>query len=103
MWGFQLWANLPAAHKMMAPRYRGITADQIPEVTLESGITVKIICGQAGGAKGPVQDVVVAPEYYDVSVPANTRFAHPVARGHTALAYVVDGEEYEAGTFIKNK
>ena len=23
MWGFQLWANLPASHKMMDPRYRG--------------------------------------------------------------------------------
>ena len=33
MGGFQLWANLPASHKMMDPRYRGLTADQIPEVT----------------------------------------------------------------------
>ena len=24
MWGFQLWANLPASHKMMDPRYREI-------------------------------------------------------------------------------
>ena len=28
LWGFQLWANLPASHKMTAPRYRGITADR---------------------------------------------------------------------------
>src|SRR6058998_4066865 len=24
MWGFQLWANLPARHKMMDPRYREV-------------------------------------------------------------------------------
>src|SRR3974377_1345135 len=29
MYGFQLWANLPASHKMMDPRYQGITAGQI--------------------------------------------------------------------------
>jgi len=33
MYGFQLWANLPAAHKMMAPRYRDVRAGDIPEVT----------------------------------------------------------------------
>src|SRR5512139_497357 len=43
MWGFQLWANLPASHKMMEPRYRGITASQIPQVTLEGKILVNII------------------------------------------------------------
>jgi redox-sensitive bicupin YhaK (pirin superfamily) len=94
MWGFQLWANLPAASKMMAPRYRGITAQQIPEVALDGGIRVKIICGEVAGTKGPVQDVVVSPEYLDVMVPANTTFTHPVRRGHTAFAYVVDGEGY---------
>src|SRR5664279_2534251 len=39
MWGFQFWANLPAAQKMMAPRYRDVKASDIPEVTLENGVT----------------------------------------------------------------
>ena len=30
MYGFQLWANLPASHKMMDPRYQGITAARDP-------------------------------------------------------------------------
>ena len=53
-----------------------------------------MICGEAGGVKGPVQDVMVAPEYLDVTVPAGTAFTHPVTRGHTVFAYVVDGEGY---------
>jgi hypothetical protein len=40
MWGFQLWANLPASPKMMTPRYRGIVAGEIPEVTLKGDIRV---------------------------------------------------------------
>ena len=94
MWGFQLWANLPASDKMMAPRYRGITAREIPEAALKGNVKVKVICGEVDGVRGPVQDVVVAPEYLDVSMPAETTFTHPVKRGHTVFAYVVDGEGY---------
>ena len=93
MWGFQLWANLPAAQKMMAPRYRGIVASEIPEVTM-NGIRVKVIAGQAGGVLGPVRDVVADPEYLDVTVPEESIFTHAIKRGYTALAYVIDGEGY---------
>ena len=94
MYGFQLWANLPASHKMMAPRYRDVKASQIPEVTLPPGVKVKIICGQVNGTVGPVQDIVTDPEYLDVSVPAGAEFQHPIPAGHTAFAYVIDGAGY---------
>src|SRR5512137_2752060 len=35
MLGFQLWANLPASHKMMDPRYRDVKSSQIPEISLK--------------------------------------------------------------------
>jgi quercetin 2,3-dioxygenase len=94
MWGFQLWANLPASHKMMDPRYRGLVAAEIPEATLKGDVRVKVVCGEAGGVHGPVRDVVVDPEYLDVTVPADTTFIHPIKRGYTALAYVIEGEGY---------
>lgn len=94
MWGFQLWANLPASYKMMDPRYRGLVAAEIPEATLKGDVRVKIICGEAGGVHGPVRDVVVDPEYLDVTVPPETTFTHPIKRGYTALAYVIEGEGY---------
>jgi redox-sensitive bicupin YhaK (pirin superfamily) len=94
MWGFQLWANLPASHKMMDPRYRGLTAAEIPQVELPGGARVRIICGELEGVQGPVRDVVVDPEYLDVSLPANATFSHPIRRGYTAFAYVVQGEGY---------
>lgn len=93
LWGFQLWANLPASSKMMDPRYRGIVAAEIPEAHM-NGARVKVICGNVGGVRGPVQDVVVDPEYLDVTVPEETTFVHEIKRGYTALAYVIDGEGY---------
>ncbi|WP_298437531.1 pirin family protein [Geobacter sp.] len=94
MWGFQFWANLPASRKMMDPRYRGITAAEIPEVVLKGEVRAKVICGEVGGVRGPVQDVVIDPACLDVTVPPETTFAHPVRRGHKVFAYVVDGEGY---------
>ncbi|CAG0928990.1 Quercetin 2,3-dioxygenase [Rhodocyclaceae bacterium] len=91
MGGFQLWANLPASHKMMAPRYRDVKSRQIPEVFLKSGATVRIICGQVNGVRGPVEDIVTDPEYLDVFIPPNARFTHPAKKGHTVFAYVVSG------------
>jgi len=94
MYGFQLWANLPASHKMMEPRYRDVKRLQIPEVSLAQGVRVKIICGRVNGAEGPVRDIVTDPEYLEVSVPAGAEFHHPIQRGHTAFAYVIEGEGY---------
>jgi redox-sensitive bicupin YhaK (pirin superfamily) len=94
MWGFQLWANLPASHKMMDPRYRDVKSDQIPEITLDGGVKIKIICGEVNGVKGPVLDIVIDPEYLDITVPSKSRFTYPVKRGHTVFAYVIEGDGY---------
>jgi quercetin 2,3-dioxygenase len=95
MWGFQLWANLPASHKMMDPRYRDVKREQIPEVTLHQGTKIKIICGEVDGVKGPVQGIVIDPEYLDITVPSKSNFIRPVKKGHTVFAYVIEGK----GTF----
>ena len=94
MYGFQLWANLPASHKMLEPRYRDVKQAHIPEVSLAQGIKVKIFCGQVNGIKGPVQDIITEPEYIDVSMPAGAEFHQAIRRGHTAFAYVRAREGY---------
>jgi redox-sensitive bicupin YhaK (pirin superfamily) len=94
MWGFQLWANLPASHKMMDPRYRDVKSHQIPEVTLDYDVKVRIICGEVKGVKGPVQDIVIDPEYLDITVPSNSHLRYPVKRGHTVFAYIIEGKGY---------
>lgn len=91
LWGLQLWANLPADHKMMAPRYQEIRSEDIPRVEMEGGILVRVICGEIGGVQGPVQDIIIEPEYLDVSVPRGSVFRRPVPRSHNAFAYVMAG------------
>jgi redox-sensitive bicupin YhaK (pirin superfamily) len=94
MGGFQLWANLPASHKMMGPRYRDVKSGEIPEISFKNGVRVKVICGKVSGRQGPVQDVVTDPEYLDITVPAEVTFNHPVRNGQNVFAYVITGEAY---------
>jgi quercetin 2,3-dioxygenase len=94
MEGFQLWANLPRTHKMMPPRYRDIKSGDVPEVELDNGIKIKVIAGKVNGSRGPVSDVVIDPEYLDVTVPAEATFTHATNRGHTVFAYAIAGEGY---------
>jgi len=94
MWGTQLWANLPAARKMMAPRYRDVTSDQIPEVGLDNGVTVRVISGEFNGTQGPVRDIEIDPEYLDVAIPPGVTFAHQVPLGYTVFGYVLEGSGY---------
>jgi len=97
MGGFQLWANLPASQKMMDPRYRDVKRTDMPEVALPGGVTVRVICGTVGKVRGPVRDIVIDPEYLDVSMPPGAEFVHPTKSGHTVLAYVFEGRGCFAG------
>jgi redox-sensitive bicupin YhaK (pirin superfamily) len=92
MYGFQLWANLPAKQKMIPPKYRDVKSIDIPNVELENGIKIKIICGKINETKGPVTDIATDPEYLDISVLANTSYKHKTTIGHTYFAYIFEGE-----------
>ncbi|MBZ5556446.1 MAG: pirin family protein [Acidobacteriia bacterium] len=95
MHGFQLWANLPAALKMTAPRYQDIVANDIPDVTDDDGTHVRVICGDFWGKSGPVEGVAADPRYLDVSIPPGVRKTLPIESSRHAFAYVFAG----SGTF----
>jgi redox-sensitive bicupin YhaK (pirin superfamily) len=98
LWGFQLWANLPASHKMMDPRYRDVPRETIPLVELDGGAQVRVICGEVAGTQGPVRDIVTDPQYLDVTLPAGAQLNHGLAQGFTAIAYVIEGQgQFGAG------
>ena len=94
MWGFQLWSNLPASHKMMDPRYGEVKQVAVPQVKTPDGAEVRVICGEVAGVRGPVREIVTDPELLDVSLRADTTFRHPAKAGHTVFAYVIEGEGY---------
>jgi quercetin 2,3-dioxygenase len=91
MHGFQLWANLPAALKMTAPRYQDIPSAQVPNLTDDDGTSVRIICGDFRGKRGPVDGIAADPRYLDVWVPAGRRKSLPVETNRHAFAYVFEG------------
>jgi redox-sensitive bicupin YhaK (pirin superfamily) len=88
--GFQLWVNLPAAQKMTAPRYQEVNTETIPTVT-KDGVTVRVVAGEVWDTSGAVSEIAAQPLYLDVSLDPGTSFAQPVPKGHTALAYVIEG------------
>jgi redox-sensitive bicupin YhaK (pirin superfamily) len=90
--GFQLWVNLPANLKMTKPRYQNIHADEIPEIEHKEGVRVRIITGTVDKISGPVTDIAADPIYLDVLMPPHASFIHAVERGHTAFAYVFEGQ-----------
>jgi redox-sensitive bicupin YhaK (pirin superfamily) len=94
MGGFQLWANLPASQKMNPPRYRDITAMQIPKLHLENGVEIHIISGHFKETEGPVNDIAIDPEYLDITVPPGTSYTHHIIDSHTAFAYIIAGKGF---------
>ena len=95
MHGFQLWANLPSALKMTAPRYQDVPSKEIPVITDDDGVRVRVICGEFWGQRGPVDGIAADPRYLDVWVPPGRRKTLPVELSRQAFAYVFEG----AGNF----
>jgi redox-sensitive bicupin YhaK (pirin superfamily) len=91
MHGFQLWANLPSALKMTAPRYQDIGANDIPEIIDDDGTAVRVVCGEFWGKRGPVDGIAADPQYLDVWVPPGKTKSLPVETTRSAFAYVFDG------------
>ncbi|EDM71648.1 Pirin-like protein [Roseobacter sp. AzwK-3b] len=91
MHGFQLWANLPSALKMTAPRYQDVKAPDIPVVTDDDGTRVRVIVGSFWGRTGPVDGIAADPQYLDISVPPGTRKTFKVDTYRRAFAYVFAG------------
>lgn len=91
MHGFQLWANLPGALKMTAPRYQDVKSRDIPEITDDDGTVVRVIVGSFWGKRGPVDGIAADPQYLDISVPAGKRKTFRIDTRRRAFAYVFQG------------
>ncbi len=91
MWGFQLWVNLPAKDKMIPPRYQDIAPEKIPEVTLADGVRVRVIAGETGGVRGPVEGIATRPTYLDVRMEPRVQVSLVLRPGDNAVAYIYQG------------
>jgi redox-sensitive bicupin YhaK (pirin superfamily) len=87
----QLWVNLPAEHKMSAPRYQTLLDAQIPRVDLASGAgSVRVIAGSFGGREGPA-DTLSELNVWDVRLRSGHTASLPVPAGHIAALALLRG------------
>lgn len=91
MHGFQLWANLPSSEKMTAPRYQDISEADIPEVTDDDGVSVRVITGSFWGKIGPVDGISTDPQYLDVRVPPRQAKRFKIDTYRSAFGYIFEG------------
>ena len=101
MHGFQLWVNLSADRKMIAPRYQGYDADELAQVKLANGGLIKIVAGTVHGVRGPVE--TTSPMTY---AHATLRFNDSIEwipeALHTALVHVFDGSVQVNGRSVES-
>jgi len=89
--GFQVWVNLPKAHKLTRPRYQEVPAANIPEATSADGLArVRVIAGEALG-KRAVIDTHTSVVYQDWALEPGADVTLPLAADHQTLVYVFDG------------
>jgi redox-sensitive bicupin YhaK (pirin superfamily) len=91
MWGFQLWINLPAAKKLVRPRYQDVAPERIPELAIDDA-RVRLVAGEAGGKRGPVDGIVTAPQMMDITLGPRGSMRNAIPTSHNAFVYVFDGE-----------
>jgi hypothetical protein len=92
LWGFQLWVNLPADEKWVAPGYQEYPAAAIPSEQRDEGVVIRVIAGETSlGTAGPVTGVSTQPQYLDVTLGSGATLAEPLALSHNAFLYVFEG------------
>ena len=95
--GIQLWVNLPAAEKWVAPRYQDIRAGSVALLTsYDGGTLLRVIAGDVAGHPGPgITHTPISMAHATLSPGA--RLVLPWPREFNALVYVLAGKG-SAGT-----
>jgi quercetin 2,3-dioxygenase len=91
MEGFQLWLNLSAKDKLIAPWYRDFQSRDVPEFTSPEGVTARVIAGASHGVAGAMQREVTHPLYLDLHWTRAGNFMQSLPAGYNAFVYVYRG------------
>lgn len=95
----QLWLNLPAAKKMVEPRYQDIPASSIPVAKVEGG-DVRVISGRFGDISSTTMnhhDVMLL----DVHLEKDAEVNIPLPSDQRAFIYLLEGSAVVSGTEVK--
>lgn len=96
---FQIWVNLPAAKKMVPPRYQDVSAESLPVARVphpggggaERDSTVKVLAGAYGGTISARIDTHSPITLLDIRLQPGAVVHIPVPRAHVGLVYAYRG------------
>jgi hypothetical protein len=87
--GFQIWVNLPAAHKMQPPAYQQFGAKNFPTIT-EGNCSVKVIAGTYKNAVSPMKTKTELCMWH-VNVPEDGQLSLELPASFQCAVYVATG------------
>jgi redox-sensitive bicupin YhaK (pirin superfamily) len=68
-----------------------VNASTIPTYE-KNGVKIRIVAGEVDGVTGPVTEIAASPVYLEVQLAPDIEWIQPIPSGHTALAYIFEGE-----------
>lgn len=88
--GFQLWINLPARSKMIAPSYQVFGPDEFAIAELAHGGRARVLAGDVAGVHGPVRTTIPIT-YAHVTLGPGDELTWAPSDTATALVHVFGG------------
>ncbi|MDD2214737.1 MAG: pirin family protein [Oscillospiraceae bacterium] len=102
MLGFQLWINLPAQDKMTRPVYNDLRAEDIPSVSPQPGVDIRVIAGSLAGQQG-FRPAFVAATVLDLSLAAGAAYDLALPAQQRAFLFFISGSGQAAGQSFPEK
>ncbi|KAF9564325.1 hypothetical protein EC968_004598 [Mortierella alpina] len=91
--GLQLWVNLSHKDKSCDPQYQDRRDHQIPRAYPKEGVEVKVIAGEAHGAKSEVHTRTPAM-YLDYKMKKHQAIEQRIPKEYAGLVYMLSGRAY---------
>ena len=89
--GIQLWVNLPAADKFLAPRYQDLEADQVQLLASDdAGALLRVVAGEVDGHRGP-GSTFTPITFAHATITPGSQLSLPWRPDFNALVYVLSG------------
>jgi redox-sensitive bicupin YhaK (pirin superfamily) len=98
--GFQIWVNLPKDQKLTTPRYQEYASENLPVFT-GPGTWARVIAGEVGGARSPIETTVPTTMVH-VKLDPGATLAIPVPVGSNAIVHTIDGGGRVAATEVSD-
>ncbi|SHJ64220.1 hypothetical protein SAMN02745751_03019 [Dethiosulfatibacter aminovorans DSM 17477] len=99
--GVQLWLNLPAKDKMVAPAYHSIKNSDIEEILIENG-KLRLLAGEYKDRKGYMSKYLPL-DYYDIHLDPDSSITMDTEEDRSVTIFTLSGDAYIGGELVGEK